>query len=145
MIVYLHSWWGCACVLFTCVTLSLFSVLYHTVSQIHLPSSSHLGDISLSLIKNATSPTCCKLVKCWQHRPLSQASCSRTSFNQTLLFPLWCCDICGKGALCDRPMHGCHECDWDACESCMDQNEGGTVKWGCILELAMSCHRLLED
>lgn len=55
------------------------------------------------------------------------------------------CDICGKGVLRDRPMHGCRECDWDACERCMDQNEGGTVKWGFILELAVSCRKLLED
>jgi hypothetical protein len=55
------------------------------------------------------------------------------------------CDICGKGVLRDRPMHGCRECDWDACESCMDQNEGGTVKWGCILELTATCRKILEN
>jgi hypothetical protein len=55
------------------------------------------------------------------------------------------CDICGKGVLRDRPMHGCRECDWDACEKCMDQNEGGTVKWGCIMELTAACRKMLEN
>lgn len=54
------------------------------------------------------------------------------------------CDLCGKNVLRDRPMHGCRECDWDACESCTNQVEGGIVKWGHILELAMSCRKLLD-
>ena len=54
------------------------------------------------------------------------------------------CDLCGKGVLRDRPMHGCRECDWDACETCTDQAEGGIVKWGHILELSVNCRKLLE-
>ena len=42
-------------------------------------------------------------------------------------------------------MHGCRECDWDACETCTDKLEGGTVKWGHILELAVACRKVLDD
>ncbi|MEM7316915.1 MAG: hypothetical protein AAF497_27605, partial [Planctomycetota bacterium] len=54
------------------------------------------------------------------------------------------CDLCGKGVQRDRPMHGCRECDWDACETCTNQVEGGIVKWGYILELAVTCRKLLD-
>lgn len=30
------------------------------------------------------------------------------------------CDLCGKGVDRGRPMHGCRECDWDACFECTD-------------------------
>jgi len=55
------------------------------------------------------------------------------------------CDLCGKGVLRDRPMHGCRECDWDACETCTNKVEGGIVKWGHILELAEACRKVLDD
>ena len=55
------------------------------------------------------------------------------------------CDLCGKSVQRDRPMHGCRECDWDACEACTDQVEGGIVKWETIIELAVSCRKLLEE
>ena len=31
-------------------------------------------------------------------------------------------------------MHGCRECDWDACEDCTDKAEAGIVKWKYIKE-----------
>eukprot|EP00521_Asterionellopsis_glacialis_P007185 CAMPEP_0195289262 /NCGR_PEP_ID=MMETSP0707-20130614/5611_1 /TAXON_ID=33640 /ORGANISM="Asterionellopsis glacialis, Strain CCMP134" /LENGTH=3115 /DNA_ID=CAMNT_0040349249 /DNA_START=115 /DNA_END=9462 /DNA_ORIENTATION=+ len=55
------------------------------------------------------------------------------------------CDLCGKGVERGRPMHGCRQCDWDACEKCTDKAEGGIIKWGCILEMASECHALLSE
>jgi hypothetical protein len=55
------------------------------------------------------------------------------------------CDLCGKSVQRDRPMHGCRECDWDACEACTDQVEGGIVKWETIIDLAVNCRKLLEE
>jgi hypothetical protein len=49
------------------------------------------------------------------------------------------CDLCGKGVECNRFMHGCRECDWDACERCTDKGEGGVVKWTYVRELASEC------
>jgi hypothetical protein len=54
------------------------------------------------------------------------------------------CDLCGKGVDCGRVMHGCRECDWDACERCTDNGEGGIVKWNHIRALAAECQRLLS-
>eukprot|EP00592_Proboscia_alata_P009438 CAMPEP_0194361474 /NCGR_PEP_ID=MMETSP0174-20130528/9057_1 /TAXON_ID=216777 /ORGANISM="Proboscia alata, Strain PI-D3" /LENGTH=3162 /DNA_ID=CAMNT_0039133703 /DNA_START=62 /DNA_END=9550 /DNA_ORIENTATION=- len=55
------------------------------------------------------------------------------------------CDICGKGVEQDKPMHGCRECDWDACESCTDHCEGGVVKWKKIREISLSCLERLSS
>ena len=55
------------------------------------------------------------------------------------------CDLCGKGVDKNRVMHGCRECDWDACERCTDEAEGGVVKWNHIRELAAGCQRLLSQ
>lgn len=54
------------------------------------------------------------------------------------------CDLCGNGVDRGRPMHGCRECDWDACETCMDRAESGLVKCSAIKEVASECLRLLE-
>jgi hypothetical protein len=54
------------------------------------------------------------------------------------------CDLCGKGVERGRVMHGCRECDWDACERCTDRAEGGIVKWNHIRELASGCQRLIS-
>ena len=54
------------------------------------------------------------------------------------------CDLCGKGVERGRVMHGCRECDWDACEKCTDIAEGGIVKWNHIRELAADCQSLLS-
>lgn len=40
-------------------------------------------------------------------------------------------------------MHGCRECDWDACEQCTDKKEGGIVKWLKVKEMALECQKLL--
>jgi len=53
------------------------------------------------------------------------------------------CDLCGCGVERGRPMHGCRECDWDACEKCTDMAESGVVKCTAIKELASECQRLL--
>ena len=42
-------------------------------------------------------------------------------------------------------MHGCRECDWDACESCMDQAESGLVKCETIRELVVECRAYLPQ
>jgi hypothetical protein len=55
------------------------------------------------------------------------------------------CDLCGKGVERGRVMHGCRECDWDACEGCTDNAEGGIVKWNHIRELTADCQRLLSS
>lgn len=54
------------------------------------------------------------------------------------------CDLCGRGVECGRVMHGCRECDWDACEKCTDKGEGGIAKWTHISELAIKCQRLMS-
>lgn len=55
------------------------------------------------------------------------------------------CDLCGKGVERGRVMHGCRECDWDACERCTDKAEGGIVKWNHIRELACECQQMLTN
>lgn len=53
------------------------------------------------------------------------------------------CDLCGNGVERGRVMHGCRECDWDACEECTDKAESGVVKCAAIRELASECRKLL--
>ena len=53
------------------------------------------------------------------------------------------CDLCGHGVERGRIMHGCRECDWDACEECTDKAESGIVKCSAIREIACSCRDLL--
>lgn len=55
------------------------------------------------------------------------------------------CDVCGKGVERGAVMHGCRECDWDACEFCTDKAEGGIVKWKYVRELASACQELLSQ
>lgn len=42
-------------------------------------------------------------------------------------------------------MHGCRECDWDACEKCTDKAEGGFVKWTFVKNLAQECLEFLPS
>lgn len=53
------------------------------------------------------------------------------------------CDLCGNGVDRGRPMHGCRQCDWDACEKCTDASETGLVKCGALKDLASVCQSLL--
>uniref|UniRef100_A0A7S3KWR1 HECT domain-containing protein n=1 Tax=Amphora coffeiformis TaxID=265554 RepID=A0A7S3KWR1_9STRA len=53
------------------------------------------------------------------------------------------CDLCGNGVERGRIMHGCRECDWDACEECTDKAESGLVKCSAIREIANDCRKLL--
>lgn len=53
------------------------------------------------------------------------------------------CDLCGSGVDRGRPMHGCRDCDWDACEDCTDLAESGLLKCSAIRELALECRKLL--
>ena len=55
------------------------------------------------------------------------------------------CDLCGNGVDRGFPMHGCRECDWDACEDCIDLREGGIVKWKHVELVANECTRLLAE
>jgi hypothetical protein len=55
------------------------------------------------------------------------------------------CDLCGNGVERGRPMYGCRECDWDACENCTDRAESGVVKCNAIRELTSECRQLLSD
>lgn len=55
------------------------------------------------------------------------------------------CDLCGSGVERGRPMHGCRDCDWDACEDCTDKAESGVVKCTAILEIASTCQKLLSS
>lgn len=41
-------------------------------------------------------------------------------------------------------MHGCRQCDWDACEDCTDRFETGLVKCTALQELSAHCLGLLE-
>jgi hypothetical protein len=54
------------------------------------------------------------------------------------------CDLCGNGVERGRVMHGCRECDWDACEECTDKAESGLVKCAAIREIANDCRKILE-
>ncbi len=49
------------------------------------------------------------------------------------------CDLCGNGVDRGFPMHGCRECDWDACEDCIDVREGGIVKWKYVQLVSREC------
>lgn len=42
-------------------------------------------------------------------------------------------------------MHGCRECDWDACEDCINNNEGAIVKWTHIRNLSRECLQLMTE
>jgi hypothetical protein len=42
-------------------------------------------------------------------------------------------------------MHGCRQCDWDACEDCTDRFETGLVKCTALQDLSGHCLRLLEN
>ena len=53
------------------------------------------------------------------------------------------CDLCGVGVKCGAIMHGCRECDWDACEACTDKVEGGVLKWKFVRELSSKCQEYL--
>jgi len=55
------------------------------------------------------------------------------------------CDLCGKGVEKGAVMHGCRQCDWDACEACMDKQEGGIVKWKHVRALAAKCQELFHS
>jgi hypothetical protein len=55
------------------------------------------------------------------------------------------CDLCGSGIDRGRPMHGCRECDWDACEACTDKAESGVIKCYAIKKLAQECKGLFVD
>jgi len=54
------------------------------------------------------------------------------------------CDLCGKGVDCGRVMYGCRECDWDACEQCIDREEMAVVKWRHVQDIASRCTSLLQ-
>lgn len=55
------------------------------------------------------------------------------------------CDICGSGVERGKPMHGCRECDWDACEECTDKAESGLIKFTAVRELAREALRLSTE
>ena len=55
------------------------------------------------------------------------------------------CDICGIGVERGMPMHGCRECDWDACEDCTDKSESGLIKCNAIRQLAREALRLSSE
>jgi hypothetical protein len=76
------------------------------------------------------------VVLCPKHHPACLHVTRHSSFR---------CDLCGKGVDRGRAMHGCRECDWDACERCTDAAEGGIVKWNYIRELASECLGLLTS
>lgn len=49
------------------------------------------------------------------------------------------CDMCGCSVERGKPMHGCHCCDWDACEACTDKSESGILKQQKIQSVALAC------
>lgn len=54
------------------------------------------------------------------------------------------CDLCGEGIEQNKAMHGCRECDWDACETCTEKAEGGVIKWTFIKDIGIECQRIFE-
>lgn len=52
------------------------------------------------------------------------------------------CDICGKGVERGRPMHGCRDCDWDACFECTD-HKTAYAKSSHLKKLAEQCRESL--
>lgn len=54
------------------------------------------------------------------------------------------CDLCGKGVDRGRPMHGCRECDWDACFECTDSTTAH-AKNAHVKFLAEKCHESLAS
>jgi hypothetical protein len=55
------------------------------------------------------------------------------------------CDICGNGVERGMPMHGCRECDWDACEECTDKSDSGLIKGNAIRQLAREVLRMASE
>jgi len=62
---------------------------------------------SSSSEKDAGADGICHIVKCPKGHVSALHITRHSSFR---------CDICGSGVERGRPMHGCRECDWDACE-----------------------------
>lgn len=54
------------------------------------------------------------------------------------------CDLCGNGVDRGCPMHGCRQCDWDACEKCTDAAETGLVKCNALKDLSSLCQEYLS-
>jgi len=81
-----------------------------------------LAEINSILNQNNVSgdQEICPVVKCPKKHTTILHLTRHSSFR---------CDLCGKGVEQGKPMYGCRECDWDACESCTDKAEGGLVKW----------------
>ena len=52
------------------------------------------------------------------------------------------CDLCGKGVERGRPMHGCRDCDWDACFECTD-HKTAYAKSTHLKKLAEQCRESL--
>ena len=69
--------------------------------------------------------------------------------GEHLLYCIFCCVTFQRIFLTDllnilgRPMHGCRECDWDACEKCTDKSEMGIIKWKFVKEKAQEFLKIL--
>jgi len=85
--------------------------------------------------KLLASPSCSRIIKCPKNHVASIHVTRHSSFR---------CDICGSGVERGRPMHGCRECDWDACEECTDKSESGAVKFSTLNSLARQCLQDME-
>lgn len=106
-------------------------------------ASNKIADISTNVFKRV--PECIDssqtdlmawtgMLQCPKKHPASLHVTKHASFR---------CDLCGKGVEKGSIMHGCRQCDWDACEICTDSAEGGLVKWTFVREMASQCQDLL--
>eukprot|EP00543_Licmophora_paradoxa_P006147 CAMPEP_0202444320 /NCGR_PEP_ID=MMETSP1360-20130828/3445_1 /ASSEMBLY_ACC=CAM_ASM_000848 /TAXON_ID=515479 /ORGANISM="Licmophora paradoxa, Strain CCMP2313" /LENGTH=1953 /DNA_ID=CAMNT_0049060293 /DNA_START=27 /DNA_END=5888 /DNA_ORIENTATION=- len=75
------------------------------------------------------------LILCPQKHPAELHITRHSSFR---------CDLCGKGVDRGFPMHGCRECDWDACEDCINKGNGNVAKWRHTKSIAEECTSLFE-
>ncbi len=88
---------------------------------------------------NNTSPTKCGevgVVTCPKKHTAMLHITRHSSFR---------CDICGNGVERGMPMHGCRECDWDACEECTDKSDSGLIKSNAIRQLAREVLRMVSE
>jgi len=101
--------------------------------RLEVSSSGSSNQEQSSSTEERNTPSC-NVVMCPQKHKAHLHVTRHSSFR---------CDLCGNGVDRGRPMHGCRECDWDACEDCTDLAESGLLKCAAIRELSLECRKCL--
>jgi len=99
-------------------------------------ASSRLAKILSQQIPDGTEASVTRPVRCPKKHTAVLHVTRHSSFR---------CDICGTGVDRGKAMHGCRECDWDACGDCTEKGQGGIVKLSAIKDLTITCKNLLSS